>query len=85
MLLLYIVCEDWPIFMITASNELEYTLQKANYHSWWISKMQSYTLEERYATKFCFKLRKNATETYGILQTIIWIILHKSSISFWVT
>ena len=27
------------------------------------------TLEERYAIKFCFKLGKNATETYGILQT----------------
>ena len=30
-------------------------------HSWWISKMQSgrqYTLEERYAIKFCFKLGK---------------------------
>ena len=27
------------------------------------------TLEERYAITFCFKLRKNATETYGILQT----------------
>ena len=27
------------------------------------------TLEERYAIKFCFELRKNATETYGILQT----------------
>ena len=25
------------------------------------------TLEERYAIKFCFKLGKNATETYGIL------------------
>ena len=32
--------------------------------------MQSDTLEERYAIKFCFKLGKNATETYGILQTI---------------
>ena len=31
--------------------------------------MQSDTLEERYAIKFCFKLRKNATETYGMLQT----------------
>ena len=31
--------------------------------------MQSDTLEERYAIKFCFKLGKNATETYGILQT----------------
>ena len=27
------------------------------------------TLEERYAIKFCFKIGKNATETYGILQT----------------
>ena len=27
------------------------------------------TLEERYAIKFCFKLeKKNATETYGMLQ-----------------
>ena len=31
--------------------------------------MQSDTLEERYAIKFCFKLGKNATETYGRLQT----------------
>ena len=37
-----------------------------------MSKMQSGredTLEERYAIKFCFKLGKNATETYGMLQT----------------
>ena len=27
------------------------------------------TLEERYAKKLCFKLGKNVTETYGILQT----------------
>ena len=27
------------------------------------------TLQERYVIKFCFKLGKNATETYGILQT----------------
>ena len=26
------------------------------------------TLEERYAIKVCFKLGKNATETYGMLQ-----------------
>ena len=32
--------------------------------------MQSDTLEERYGKKFCFKLRKNATETYGMLQTV---------------
>ena len=31
--------------------------------------MQSDTLEERYAIKFCLKLGKNTTETYGILQT----------------
>ena len=27
------------------------------------------TLEERYTIKFCFKLGKNATETYGMLLT----------------
>ena len=27
------------------------------------------TLEEQYAIKFCFKLGKNARETYGMLQT----------------
>ena len=31
--------------------------------------MQSDTLEERYAIKFCFKLGKNTAETYGMLQT----------------
>ena len=31
--------------------------------------MRSDILEERYAIKFCFKLGKNATETYGMLQT----------------
>ena len=31
--------------------------------------MQSDSLEERYAIKLCFKLGKNATETYGMLQT----------------
>ena len=74
MLLLYILWDDWPIFMISASNEklqqqLEYTLLKLDCHSWWISKMQSDTLEEQYAIKFCFKLGKNAIETYGMLPT----------------
>ena len=60
--------------MISDSNEqkqqqLEYTLLKPDCHSWWFSKMQSDTLEERYAIKFCFKLGKNATETYGMVQT----------------
>ena len=66
MLLLYIIWDDWPVFMISGSNEhlqqlLEYTLQKPNCHSWWISKMQSGpqdTLEERYAIKFSFKVGK---------------------------
>ena len=31
--------------------------------------MRSDSLEERYAIKFCFKLGKNARETYGMLQT----------------
>ena len=60
--------------MILGSNEhiqqqLEYTLLKPDCHSWGISKMQSDTLQERYAIKLCFKLEKNATETYGMLQT----------------
>ena len=74
MLLLYILWEDRPTFMISGSNEqlqqqLEYTLLKPDCHSWWISKMQSETLEEWYTIKFCFKLGKNARETYGMLQT----------------
>ena len=43
--------------------------QQLDCHCWWISKMQSDTLEERYAIKLCFKLGKNTTETYGMLQT----------------
>ena len=76
MLLLYILWDDWPIFMISGSNkqlqqELEYTLLKSDCHSWGIAKnckiakMQSGhedTLEERYAIKLCFKLEKNATQ-----------------------
>ena len=39
MLLLYILWNDWPIFMISGSNEklqqeLEYTLLKPDCHSW---------------------------------------------------
>ena len=77
MLLLYILWDDWPIFRISGSNqqlqqELENTLLKPDCHSWWILKMQSGhedTLEEQYAIKFCFKLRKNAKETYIMFQT----------------
>ena len=77
MLLIYILWDDKPIFMISGLNEQlqqksEYTLLKPDCHSWWISKMQSGcedTLEEWYAIKFCFKLGKHATEMYGMLQT----------------
>ena len=74
-LLLYILWNEWPIFMISVSHEqlqqqLEYTRLKPDCHSWWISKMQSGREEERYVIKFWFKLGKNAaTETYGMLQT----------------
>ena len=49
--------------------QLEYTILTSNCHSWWISKMQSGREEERYAIILCFKLGKNATETYAMLQT----------------
>ena len=77
MLLLYILWDDWQIFMISGLNEqlqqqLEYTQLKSDCHSWRISKIQSWcedTLEERYAIKFCFRFGKNVGETCGMLQT----------------
>ena len=48
------------------------TLLKPDCHSWWISKTQSGcedTLEEQYAIELCFKLGKNSTEMYKMLQT----------------
>ena len=92
MLLLYILWDDWPIFRISASNEqlqqqLEYTLLKPDCHRWWISKMQSGlqdTLEERYAIKFCFKLRKQSHGNVWNTSDCFSTILHESSISFWV-
>ena len=92
MLLLYILWDDWPILIISASNEqrqqqLEYTQLKPDCHSWGISKMQSGhedTLEEQYAIKFCFKLGKNATETYGMLQTAFWpSCMNRASVFEW--
>ena len=80
MILLYILWDDWPTFMISHLNEqlqqeLEYTL-----HSWWISKRQSGcedTLEERYAIKLCFKLGKmpqKRSECFRlILEHLAWI------------
>ena len=88
----YILWDDWPIFRISDWNEqlqqeLEYTLLKPDCHSWGISKMQSGcedTLEERYAIKFCFKLGKNATETYGMLQTAFWpSCMNRASVFEW--
>ena len=84
--------DNWPILMISASNEqlqqqLEYTLLKPDCHSWSISKMQSgceNILEERYAIKFCFKLGKNATETYRVLQTVFWpSCMNRASVFEW--
>ena len=83
--LLYILWDDWPIFMISGSNQqlqqqLEYTRLKTDCHSWWISKMQSGredTLEERYAIKFCFKLGKmpqKRVECFRLLlEHLAWI------------
>ena len=91
MLLLYIWWDDWPIFMISDSNEqlqqqLEYTILKPDCHSWWISKMQSgrQTLEEWYAIKFCFKLGKKCHRNVWNASDCFSTILQESSISFWV-
>ena len=92
MLLLYILWDDWPIFMISASNEhlqqqLECILLKSDCHSRGISKLQSGhkdTLEERYAIKSCFKLGKNATEMHGMLQTAFWpSCMNQASVFEW--
>ena len=88
MILLYILWDDWPIFMISGSNQqlqqqLEYILLKPDCHSWWISKMQSGcedTSKERYAIKFCFKCHRNVWNA----SDCFWSILHESRISFWV-
>ena len=85
MLLLYILWDDWPIFMISDSNkqqqqQLEYTLLKPDCHSWWFSKMQSGrkdTLEEQYAIKFCFKhgkMPQKCMECFRLLlEHLAWI------------
>ena len=75
--------------MISASKkqlqqQLEYTLLKPDCHSRWNSKMQSDTLEERYAIKFCFKLGKNATKTYRKLKTAFWpSCMNRKSVFEW--
>ena len=85
MLLLCILWDDRPIFMISGSNEqlqqqLEYTLLKTDCQSWWISKMYSGredTLEELYAIKFCFKREKMPWKRMEyfrlVLEHLAWI------------
>ena len=83
MLLLYILWDDWPRFMISGltvqlQQQLEYTQLKPDFHSSWISKMQSDTLEERYAMQFCFKLGKKRPqkrmECFRLLSNhLVWI------------
>ena len=86
MLLLYILWDDWPILMISGSNQqlqqqLEYTQLKPDCHRWWISKMQSRredTLEEWYAIKFCFKFGKKMPQKRMecfrlLLEHLAWI------------
>ena len=85
MLLLYMLWDDWPISMISDSNQqlqqqLEYTILKPDCHSWWISKMQSGrqdTLEKRYVIKFCFKLGKMSQKCIEcfrlLLEHLAWI------------
>ena len=81
MLLLYTLWVDRSILMISGSNEqlqqeFEYTLQKPDCHSWWISKMQSDTLEEQYAIRFCFKLGKMPQKRMEyfrqLLEHLVW-------------
>ena len=82
MLLLYILWDDWPIFMISDSNQqlqqqLEYTLLKPDCHSWGISKMLSDTLDEQYAIKFCLNLEKISQKRMEcfrlLLENLAWV------------
>ena len=83
MLLLYILWDDRPVLIISASNEqlqqeLEYILLKPDCNSWWISKMQSDTLEEWYAIKFKIlnlqKMPQKCMECFRlILEHLAWI------------
>ena len=71
MLLLYILRDDWPIFMSSGSNQ---QLQPTKA---WLSLLVNFKnairtwghVRRRIGNKFCFKLGKNVTETYGMLQT----------------
>ena len=46
--------------------------------------MQSDTLEEQYAIKFCFKLGKNSTEKYGMFQSAFGLsYMNRASVFEW--
>ena len=83
MLLLYILWDDWPIFMISGSNQqlqqqLEYTLLKPDCHSCWISKMQWGHFRKTICNKILFKTWKKIpqkrTEYFRLLlEHLAWI------------
>ena len=57
-----------------------------NFEKWptRVQKLDHPALEERYAIKFCFKLGKTATETYGMLQTAYGpSCMNRSSVFQW--
>ena len=78
--------------MISSSKEqlqqqLEYTLLKLIVRAGEFQKSNlecEDTLEERYAIKFCFKLGKNAIETYEMLQTAFGVsCMNRASVFEW--
>ena len=73
MLLLYILWDDRPIFMTFTFKWTATVATGIHPTKAWLSQMVNLNmrtpLKERCAIKFCFKLGKNATETYGILLT----------------
>ena len=82
MLLLYILWDDWPIFMISASNEqlqqeLEYTLLKPDGHTWWISKIQWGHLRRTICNKIVLNLEKMPQKQMEcfrlLLEHLAWI------------
>ena len=79
MLLLYSLWDDWPIFMISGSNELlqqqlEYTLLKPDCHSWWISKMQSGREKEQNWVLNLEKMPQRRMEYFRLLfDHLAWI------------
>ena len=82
-----ILWDDGPILMISGLNEqrqqqLEYTLLNPDCHSWWISKIQSDILEERYAIEFCFKLEKMPLMMTSLFLLSLFVIATPNSFQF---